>query len=64
MNSTYINSTNLDRCSVYDTPVNWELFTDQRLAWLYGDGHAAKRRAATQADLAAWRNLGKGRAAA
>jgi len=39
----------------------WEYATRQRLAWLYGD--ADERIAKNEPDVAAWRNLGKRRAA-
>lgn len=62
--SSYIDSSYLDMCSTYDEPVEWATFTDLRLRWLYGDNYSAERRAATAADLAAWRKLGSRRAAA
>lgn len=43
---------------------SWADFTAARLAWLYGDKHAAKRAAKTAADLASWNRLGAGRSAA
>lgn len=42
---------------------SWRDFTNARLTWLYGPDHAETRRAATDADLRAWRRLGRGRAA-
>lgn len=43
---------------------SWAEFTARRLRWLYGDGQSVERRAATTADLSAWRQLGSRRAAA
>lgn len=42
---------------------SWAIFTDDRLAWLYGPRHRSERAALTRADLAAWNALGR-RAAA
>lgn len=44
--------------------VSWREVANARLRWLYGDEHVITRRAATQADIAAWNRLGSGRAAA
>lgn len=38
---------------------SWQDFTRRRLEWLYGPAQSIERRAQTQADLAAWRNLGR-----
>ena len=38
---------------------SWGAFTEARLAWLYGPLHRSERAAMTQADIAAWRRLGK-----
>jgi hypothetical protein len=57
--SSYINSTYIDSCSTYGEPVDWQTFTELRLAWLYGESHEGERRAKTAADVAAWKRLGK-----
>jgi hypothetical protein len=59
--SSYINSTYIDSCSTYGEPVDWQTFTELRLAWLYGESHEGERRAKTAADVAAWKRLGRGR---
>lgn len=57
--STYKNSPAQWDCEAHD----WEMFTLNRLAWLYGAEYAAAVDAgadlATNSDIEAWNNLGR-----
>lgn len=57
--STYINDQPRLRRQGEPKPVNWTTDLVRRLRWLYGDAYDRMGSPEAQADLLAWRNLGR-----